>query len=363
MSASATYFSPTASLRSLSTVTSSDVIPANSETSLNTREDSITSMSPSGSGYSNLGDFEQLKSGHGTSANGTSRSSLSPSTLSPTINGMIYGGQSLPNFREMTETLSYEQDPFLRLEAQRAGDGASEPDTSVESDSHRFDLSSQGSPTSSSQIQLQLQDQSPYFQPRLAHTPWIEENPAGNENSGVKAASQNILRADYFQFLVTALPRWKSHAFWTDLQSLKSTVGASAFSELALAYSSVCQLEIRMTDDAIRNRMALIRLHLEYTKAYERQSQIGQVKTIGRGGASVIIDTILASIHNEWRTFDHKRKSDLRVRFHDRKRYGKRWLLLSDTLGPSILFVCSSKMANMVYVWAFMLCPSTLLTA
>ena len=363
MSASTAYSSPTASLRSLSTITSSDVIPANSETSLNTRGNSITSMSPSGGGYSNLGDFEQLTSGPGTSTNETSRSSLIPSTLSPTVNGTMCGGQSLPNFREMTETLSYEQHPFLHLEAQRAGGGASEPDTSVESDSHGFDLSSQGSPNSSSQIQLQLQDQSPYLQPRLAHTPWIEENPAAKEDSVVKAASQNILRADYLQFLETALPRWKSDAFWTDLQSLKSSVGASAFSELALAYSSVCQLEIRMVDDAIRNRMALIRLHLEYTKAYERQSQIGQAKSIGRGGASVIIDTILESIHNEWRNFDYKRKSDLRVRFHDRKRYGKRWLLLSETLGPSILLVCSSKMANMVYVWAFMLRSSTLLTA
>ena len=363
LSASTAYSFPTASPRSLSTVTFSDVIPANSETSLNTRGNSITSTSPSGSGYSNPGYFEQLKSGHGTSANGTSRSSSMPPTLSPIINDRICGGQSLPNSREMTKTLSDEQHPFLHLEAQRAGGGASEPGTSVESDSHRFEFSSQGSPTSSSQIQLQLQDQSPYLQPRLAHSSWIEGNPAAKENAAVKAASQNILRADYLEFLETALPRWKSDTFWTDLQSLKSTVRESAFSGLALAYSSVCQLEIRMVDDAIRNRMALIRLHLEYTKAYERQSQIGQAKTIGRGGASVIIDTILESIHNEWRNFDGKRKSDLRVRFHDRKRYGKRWLLLSDTLGPSILFVCSSKMANMVYVRAFMLWSSTLLTA
>ena len=262
----------------------------------------------------------------------------------------------------MTETLSDEQHPFLHLEAQRVGGGAFEPDTSFESDSHGFDLSSQGSPTSS-QTQLQLQDQSPYLQPSLAHTTWIEESPAAKEDSVVKAASQNILRVDYLHFLETALPRWQSDAFWTDLQSLTSTVGACAFPELALAYSSVCQLEIRMADDAIRNRMALMRLHLEYTKAYERQSQIGQLKTIGRGGASVIIDFVLESIHTEWRNLDYERRTDLRVRFHDKKRYGKRWKLLSDTLGPGILVVCSSKMGKMVYVWAFMLCSSTLLTA
>lgn len=160
MSASTAYSFPSASQRSLSTVTSSDEIPANSETSLDTRGNSITSMSPSGSSYSNLGDFEQLNSGHGTSANETSQSPLIPSTLSPTIYGMTYGDQSLPNAGEMTETLSYEQHPFLRLEAQRTGGAASEPDTSIESDSHRFALSSQGSPASSSHIQLQLQDQS-----------------------------------------------------------------------------------------------------------------------------------------------------------------------------------------------------------
>ena len=184
---STAYSFPTASPRNLSTVTSSDINPANSETSLNTRENSITSMSPSGSGYSNPGDFEQLKSGHATSANGTRRSKMIPSTWSPIVNDMICGSQSLPNFREMTESLSDEQHPSLHLEAQRAGGGASEPGTSVESDSQRSDLSSQGSPTS--QKQLQLQGQSPYLQPRLTHTPWIEENAAAKDDSMVKAAS------------------------------------------------------------------------------------------------------------------------------------------------------------------------------
>ena len=327
---------------------------AKSGTSLDTRGNSITSLSPSGSGYSILDGFVHLKSGHGTSAIETMQSPSIISTLSPTNYGVTYGDQSLPNSKKMTESLSYEQHPSLRLEAQGAGGATSEPDTSIESDSHSSSLSSQGSLAFSSHRQLQLQDQSPYLQPRL--TPWIEESPSRQTNPVVNAASRNILRADYLQFLETALPRWKSDAFWTDLQSAKPSVRTSAFPELALAYSSVCQLEIRMVDDAIRNRIALICLHLEYTKAYERQIQTGQVKTIGRGGASVIIDTILESTHQDWRTFDHKRKSDLRVKFHDRKRYGKRWLLLTDTLGPSILFVCSSKMANMVYVWAFMLC-------
>ena len=353
VSASTAYPFSIASRRSNSTTTSSEGNPASSETSLNTREISITSFSPSGSGYSELGDFEQLNSGHGTSANETSRSPSIRSMLSPKTHGMEYGDKSLPNAREMSVALSYEQHPFLRLEAQTPSGAASEPNNFTERDYHRSDSKIRDSPTSSSHIHLQVQEQSLNQRSRLSHTPWIEENPSAKRNSVVKAASQNILRADYLEFLETALPRWKSDAFWTDLQSLEPTTRTSAFPELTLAYSSVCQLETRLVDDAIRNRIALIRLHLEYTKAYERQSQIGQVKTIGRGGASVIIDTILETIHNEWRTLDCKMKSDLRVRFHDRKRYGKRWLLLSDTLGPGILFVCSSKLANMVYVWTF----------
>ncbi|KAH3182034.1 hypothetical protein KXX02_003448, partial [Aspergillus fumigatus] len=98
--------------------------------------------------------------------------------------------------------------------------------------------------------------------------------------------------------------------------------------------------------------MALIRLHLEDTKA--RQSwkndsrQATVASTIGRGDATRIIDTILESIHEGWRHLSPKRQSDLRAKFHERKKYGKRWLLLADRLGPGILLLCSTKTANLV---------------
>ena len=137
MSASIDYSFPMASPRSLSTATSSDEMPTNSKTSLETRANSITTISPTG-GYLNLGDFEQPNSGHGSPANGHSQPPLIPSTLSPTTFGMTDGDQSLPNAGNLAENLRYEQHPFLCLEAQKADRATSEPNGSVESDCHRF---------------------------------------------------------------------------------------------------------------------------------------------------------------------------------------------------------------------------------
>ena len=173
-------------------------------------------------------------------------------------------------------------------------------------------------------------------------------------NSIVVSASRNILRKDYIQHLETELPRWKINGLWHETQSPKLTTGISRYKELELAYSSVCQLDVRMGDDAIRNRMALIRLHSEYTKTYQtwkaqQQRRSDQSTTIGRGDATLIIDNILESVHDGWGSLNHRRRSELRAKFHDRKRYGKRWLLLADTLGPSILLLCSSIVANIMY--------------
>lgn len=54
-----------------------------------------------------------------------------------------------------------------------------------------------------------------------------------------------------------------------------------------------------MGDNAVPNRIALIRLHVDYTKAYERRGQNSHVRTIGRGGASLVIDAMLESIHQK----------------------------------------------------------------
>ena len=198
-----------------------------------------------------------------------------------------------------------------------------------------------------SSARRQLDQKEPWFgRPRRAA--WSESGSPETSVSIVTAASQNILREDCMQFLETGLPRWKKEGLWSNARIVPPTAGKSPFQELELAYSSVCQLDLRLDDDIILNRIALIRLHVEYTKAYNRQAQDCRTSTIGRGSASVIIDAILESIHEEWNSFNDSKKSDLRAKFHNRKRFGKRWLLLTNALGLGIPLLCSSKVANMV---------------
>ena len=166
----------------------------------------------------------------------------------------------------------------------------------------------------------------------------------------IKIAAQSILRDDTLQYLEAELPRWRVEALWSNTKTISGTASQrSAFSELEIAYSSVCQLDVRMGDDAIRHRMALVRLHLEYVRACEPHNGQRSTKAIGRGGASVIIDTILMHYHDGWDALDDRKRSDLRSKFHDRKRFGKRWLYLVDALGLGILLICSTRIANMMY--------------
>lgn len=175
----------------------------------------------------------------------------------------------------------------------------------------------------------------------------------GEADPTVLAASQNILREDYLTFLEMELPRWKRGGLWQDPQLFKLPPRSSGYKSLEIAYSQVCQLDARMCDDIIRNRVSLIRLHLEYTNTFhtwksQRQSQKNQSTGIGRGDSTLIIDAIHESIYPEWHTFDDRRRFELRAKFHDRKRYGKRWLSLMNAVGPSILLLCSTKVANVV---------------
>ena len=340
----------TVSLGSLSPAISSDVMPVGPQVTLNSRADSMTSIPLSGSGYTESGDYAQLNSELGASVIGETVNPLATWTLSPTSSGATSRNPSISIARNVLETSVCQQGDFQLLETERARDTSLEQNDPNTLDAPPLTLSAQGSQVSSSSRVFQRQDEYPHLQLRSHHRPQLEKTPSDPTALVVNAASQQILRDDYLQFLEVGLPRWGRDTLWGDARYPElPTAATSAYRELELAYSSVCQLDIRMGDDAIRNRMALIRLHLEYTKAYERRGQNGHARTIGRGGASVIIDAILKSIHQEWDSFDSKRKSDLRLRFHDRKRYGKRWLLLTNSLGPSILLLCSLKFANMVY--------------
>ncbi|KAI1402593.1 hypothetical protein F4819DRAFT_272289 [Hypoxylon fuscum] len=176
----------------------------------------------------------------------------------------------------------------------------------------------------------------------------------------VAFGARNVIREDFMDLLREGLPRWASEGIWNDdIQTFSLSSGtthqSSRYPDLEAAYSKVCHIETRAGDDAIRSRVALVRFHTEYLKAEEswksalkQKSKETQLTAIGRGETSVIIDGILRSIHQGWDTFEHTRRSGLRAKFHDRKRYGKRWATFVEGLGPGVLIVCSCKVANMM---------------
>ena len=180
----------------------------------------------------------------------------------------------------------------------------------------------------------------------------------------VKSLSQNVLCEDYYSILESKLPRWTREGLWHETpqklrepnSSIRPTRSTSpplsSYSKLERAYLAVCQLNSRMGDDVVRNRVALIQLHLEYTEMQQgRRHTSGSNRmesTVGRGHASHAIDRILESIHEGWRTLDQRRRAELRAKFHDKKKCGKRWSQLANALGPGILLICSTKLASAV---------------
>lgn len=185
--------------------------------------------------------------------------------------------------------------------------------------------------------------------PDWVSSPEDQTSPKKTELSVISAA-RSILRTDYLDYLEAELPRWATGGLWDhepDSDSQRSTADPEYY-DLQIAYSDVCQLHTWMEDDVIRSRMALIRLHLEYLRTCESwQTRQGKGR-IGRGDASCIIDHILQKTHHDWPTLSKKQCSTLRARFHERKRYGKRWAVLADELGKSVLFLCSPKVAAIV---------------
>ena len=186
----------------------------------------------------------------------------------------------------------------------------------------------------------------------------------------VRSLSQNILYEDFYSLLESELPRWTREGLCHETSQKPSDPTHSTtstttntlplptlYSKLERAYLAVCQLNARMGDDMVRNRIALIQLYREYTEIQQGQRQISPSNriesTVGRGYASQAIDRILENIHEGWATLNQRRRAELRAKFHDRKKYGKRWSQLSNALGPGILLICSTKLASAVYVLSF----------
>jgi hypothetical protein len=160
--------------------------------------------------------------------------------------------------------------------------------------------------------------------------------------------SENFIRPDLLEYLEEALPRWHKTGFWLQEQLPEPLTQGTGRAKLFNAYSCICKLETRIEDDQIRCRMAVIMLHSAYEQACKEWRTYGGQgdKGKGRGDASSVIDEILERLHDDWR--QSNRKVQLRSRFHDKKRYGKRWLILTKALGMSLLIACSPKINSVV---------------
>ncbi|KID61221.1 hypothetical protein MBR_10253, partial [Metarhizium brunneum ARSEF 3297] len=167
------------------------------------------------------------------------------------------------------------------------------------------------------------------------------------------SAARTSIRTDYFRFLEINLGRWAQGGLWQTSGPLDQTAGMNMYDSLQVLYLRVCRLDMRIRDDAIRSRVALVLLHLKYEETCRqwnaRSSRYPkQTSRVGRGSISSIIDSILENAHPEWTTANSRQKAELRAKFHDQKRFGKRWWMLVDVLGPSILIICSSRFAGTI---------------
>ncbi|KAA8647042.1 uncharacterized protein ATNIH1004_005725 [Aspergillus tanneri] len=149
----------------------------------------------------------------------------------------------------------------------------------------------------------------------------------------------NYIRDDSFCFIQENLPYWKVNGLWDRSALSDPNWGSSGYESLENIYSCMCELDLRIGHDQIRKRAAL-------KKPQWSKESIG----VGRGDASAMIDNILRRMHPDWNLYDALRRSKLRAKFHNEKRYGKRWAVLVAILGPSILFLCTSQLSRTVYV-------------
>lgn len=192
----------------------------------------------------------------------------------------------------------------------------------------------------------------------VSNTPYdsVKGTPSASDAALLKVnyALRVCIRADYVEFLETNLPRWVKHGIWRTVWPPNKAKGAHGYESLQKAYWNICRLDRQMGDDAIRSRMAMVMLHLEYEKAcltWKSRTSTSEkpITGVGRGGISCLIDDIISNTYPEWASANSQRKSEMRAKFHDRKRYGKRWWMLVEPLGPSILILCSSKFAGIMY--------------
>ncbi|EGX87874.1 hypothetical protein CCM_09497 [Cordyceps militaris CM01] len=163
---------------------------------------------------------------------------------------------------------------------------------------------------------------------------------------------QRYIRSDCSSYIRENAERWSRDGLWHHSEFPNPENAEPGCHGLRTVYHCICKLDVRMEDDAIRNRIAIIVLHERYERniqtaaaAYQATGQTSR----GRGYASILVDNILAQIHgHEWAAASLWRKKELRAKFHDRKRYGKRWSILARSAGQGILFLCAPQLVAMV---------------
>ncbi|KAM3510712.1 hypothetical protein MY11210_005638 [Beauveria gryllotalpidicola] len=169
------------------------------------------------------------------------------------------------------------------------------------------------------------------------------------------SAQQPVIRPDWLAFLEAELPRWALWGLWGGAADVTPPAdgGGHEYRNLQLAYSAVCFLEKRVDYDSIRCRIALVELHREYERACANRQEIEQRRRIGWGVSSSTIDYILRNTHSDWSLLNESQRKSRRAQFHDRKRYGKRWAVLTDGLGTGIVLLSSTHLAKAVHNTSF----------
>ncbi|KAM3552403.1 hypothetical protein ARSEF4850_007412 [Beauveria asiatica] len=167
----------------------------------------------------------------------------------------------------------------------------------------------------------------------------------------IKSTQQPVIRPDWLAFLEAELPRWGLWGLWGGGADLTPPAdsGGHEYHSLQAAYSAVCFLEKRVDYDSIRCRIALVELHREFERACTNRQEIEERRRIGWGVCSSTIDHILQSTHSDWSLLSTSQQKSCRAQFHDRKRYGKRWAVLTDGLGTGIVLLSSTHLAKAVH--------------
>lgn len=169
----------------------------------------------------------------------------------------------------------------------------------------------------------------------------------------------SYIRDDFVFFIQENLPYWKVNGLFDRSALSDINCGGSGFESLTNIYSCMCELDLRIGHDQIRKRATLVLLDAKYKEALEewysqKEPQWSKESgRVGRGDSSEMIDNILGRMHPDWKSYDAQRRSKLRAKFHNEKRHGKRWAVVVASLGPSILFLCSSQLVRTVYVVAY----------